>query len=261
MVLQNKVALITGGSRGIGKGIAIALAGAGADIAINFLGDQHEAEETAEQIRQLGRRAALYPVDVARQADVEKMVADVVNEFGHLDIAVTNAVYSDREPFVSANMEGFHRTVDVTMWGAFYVLRASAQQMIRQGAGGSIVVVSSPHSYIPIPTSMAYNMAKAAIDQMARTAALELVDQRIRVNMIHPGWIDTPGERKYASEQKIATVGKQLPWGRLGRPDEIGRAALYLCDPASEYMTGSSMLVDGGSTLPWWAKGGMGVPD
>src|SRR5262245_63880846 len=114
------------------------------------------------------------------------MVDKTVRQFGRLDIAVTNAVYSDREVFHQADLDGFHRTVQVTMWGAFYTLRAATRQMISQGGGGSIVIISSPHAFIPVPRAMAYNMSKAAIDQMARTAAIELVDQRIRVNIIHP---------------------------------------------------------------------------
>ena len=157
-------------------------------------------------------------------------------------------------------MAGFRRTIDVTMWGAFYLLRAAAQQMIAQGSGGSIVMISSPHAYIPVPNAMPYNMAKAATDHMARTAATELTDHRIRVNIVHPGWVDTPGERKFASEDDIKVRGGKLPWGRMATPAEIARGVVFLCDPASEYMTGSALLIDGGNTLPWWARSGMAVP-
>ena len=133
--------------------------------------------------------------------------------------------------------------------------------MIQQGQGGGLLMVSSPHAYVPVPGAMAYNMAKAAIDQMARTAATELLPHRIRVNIITPGWIDTPGERKFATEETIAQAGSKLPWGRLGQPEEIGRAAVFLCDPKSDYVTGATLLVDGGITLPWWAGSGRGVPD
>src|SRR5262249_7037352 len=127
--------------------------------------------------------------------------------------------------------------------------------------GGSIVVVSSPHAYVAVPRSMAYNMAKAAIDQMARTAAIELVEHRIRVNLVTPGWIDTPGERKFASDETIARAAAKLPWKRLGKPEEIARGVVFLCDPASDYITGSDLLIDGGITLPWWASRGSGVPE
>ena len=108
---------------------------------------------------------------------------------------------------------------------------------------------------------MAYNMSKAAIDQVARTAAIELVEHKIRVNMVHPGWIDTPGERKFFSEEQIQKAAKALPWERLGKPEEIARGVVFLCDPDSDYMTGSSLLIDGGITLPWWANRGSAVPE
>jgi len=108
---------------------------------------------------------------------------------------------------------------------------------------------------------MAYNMAKAAIDNMARTAAIELAEHRIRVNLVHPGWIDTPGERKYASEETLQKAGSKLVWGRMGRSEEIARGIVWLADPESEYVTGSTLTIDGGITLPWWANRGSAVPE
>jgi glucose 1-dehydrogenase len=260
-VLSGKIAIVSGASRGIGRAIALGLAEAGCDVAVNYRSGTEEAEELAEQIGRLGRRALLLAGDVANQTEVEQMVADTVARFGRLDIAVTNAAYSDREPFYEADMAGFRRTIDVTMWGAFYLLRSSARQMIEQGGGGAIVVISSPHAFVAVPRSMAYNMAKAAIDHMGRTAAIELVEHRIRVNMIHPGWIDTPGERKFASEEQLTRAAAKLPWQRMGRPEEIARGVVFLCDPASDYITGTSLGIDGGITLPWWANRGSAVPE
>jgi glucose 1-dehydrogenase len=250
MTLANKVAFVSGASRGIGRAIAEALAGAGADVALNFHSHTEETEQIAEVVRNSGRRALLCRGDVADYAAVESMIASVVRELGSLDIAVANAAYSDRAPFCEADLTKFYRTVDVTMYGAFHVFRAAARQMIEQGYGGAIVGISSPHAFVPVPSSMAYNMAKAALDQMAKTAAVELIDHRIRVNLVHPGWTDTPGEREFSGEAFIAKAGAKLPWGRLGRPEEIARAVVFLCDPASDYITGSSLLVDGGFTLP-----------
>lgn len=254
MVLEHKVAVVTGASRGIGRAVAEAFAAAGADVAINFNSHPEEAEEVAAKVRSFGRRTLLCQGNVADYAVMQRLVADVVREFGRLDIAVANAAFSEREPFHEADLEKFRRTIDVTMWGSFYLFRLAAEQMIKQGGGGSLVAVSSPHAFVPVPRSMAYNMAKAAVDHMAKTAAIELVPHRIRVNVVHPGWIDTPGERRFTSEEQIAESAKQLPWKRLGRPDEIARAVLFLSDPASEYITGSSLLVDGGLTLPWWTQ-------
>jgi glucose 1-dehydrogenase len=256
--LDGKVALVTGASAGIGRATALALAQEGADVAINYLTHPESADALAAEIRELGRRAVLYPVDVADQTAVESMVDRVVTELGRLDIFVSNAVFSEREFFYKADMAGFRRTIDVTMWGAFHGLRASANKMIAQKQGGTVVVISSPHAHVAMPSCMAYNMAKAALDQMARTAALELVGHKIRVNIIYPGWTDTPGERKFFSEDVLAKAGGALPWGRMAKPEEIARGVVFLVDPASDYITGTTLSIDGGSQLPWWSRRGTG---
>lgn len=256
--LAGKVALVTGASVGIGRAAARMLAEAGADVAINYLTVPEGAEELAREVQALGRKALLCKVDVSDQAAVEDMVRRVAGELGRLDIFVSNAVFSDRELFHTADMAGFRRTIDVTMWGAFYGLRASVNQMIKQGQGGSAVIVSSPQAHIAVPGSMAYNMSKAALDQMARTAAVELFSHRIRVNIIYPGWTDTPGERKFFKEDVLQRAGKNLPWGRMARPEEIARGILFLVDPDSDYVTGSTLSIDGGAQLPWWSKRGSG---
>jgi glucose 1-dehydrogenase len=252
--LAGKVALVTGASSGIGRAAAVALAAAGADVALNYLTMPDGAVAAAEEIEKLGRKALLYRVDVSDQAAVERMVGDAAAMLGRVDVFVSSAVYSDREPFTTADMAGFRKTIDVTMWGAYYALRATCNQMIEQQEGGSAVIVSSPHAQIAFPLSMAYNMAKAAIDQMMRTAAVELLPHRIRVNSVYPGWTDTPGERKYFTDEAIAKAATALPWGRLASPEEIARAILFLAEPASDYITGTVLHVDGGLFLPWWSK-------
>ena len=239
---------------GIGGATALALAEAGADVAINYRSHSGLAQKVSEEVRARGRRAILVQADVADQGAVEGMVARVVEELGKLDIFVSNAAYSDRQRFTEGDMTGFRRTIDVTMWGAFYGVRASAQQMIKQGRGGAIVVVSSPHAVMAFPTAMAYNMGKAAIDHMARTAAVELLPHRIRVNIMHPGWIDTPGERKYYTDEQIQKAAPGLPWGRLGRPEEIARGIVFLASDDADYMTGVTLTMDGGIQLPWWSR-------
>lgn len=259
MKLSNKVALVAGASSGIGRATAWALAREGADVALNYLTMPEQGEETAAAVRAMGRRALTCPVDVRDQQAVEAMVERVAAELGRLDILVCSVVYSDREPFVEADMNGFRRTIDVSMWGPLYLLRAASRVMIRQGQGGSVVVVSSPHARVAVPTCMAYNMAKAANDQMARTAALELAPYRIRVNLVHPGWTDTEGERKFFNDEVLRQGAAALPWGRLARPDEIARGVVFLCDPDSDYLTGSTLTIDGGAQLPWWSRRGKGT--
>lgn len=252
--MANRRILVTGASRGIGRGCALELARGGADIAINFRSHVEEAEEVANEIRAIGQRALLVQGDVSSQPEVEGMVGKVVEEWGGIDGLVSNAAYSDRERMINASMDGFRRTIDVSMWGCFYAVRAVSQQLVKQGTGGSIVVVSSPHAVIPIPTSMAYNMAKAAIDHMTRTAAIELAKDRIRVNVVHPGWIDTPGERKFFTEEQLEQAAPNIPWGRMGQPEEIGRLVNFVMSDACDYMTGSTLLMDGGISLPWWSN-------
>jgi glucose 1-dehydrogenase len=258
MRFAGKNVLVTGASMGIGAATAVELARQGANVAINFRSHRDKAEAVKAEIEKLGRKAILLQADVSDQKAVEEMVAETARTFGSLTNFVSNAVYSDRQLMIEADMAGFRRTIDVTMWGAFYGVRASSQQMVKQGKGGAIAIVSSPHAVIPIPTAMAYNMAKAAIDHMGRTAAIELVDHKIRVNIFHPGWIDTPGERKFFSEEQLKVGGQKLPWGRMGTPEEMARGIAFILSDDCDYMTGSTFSMEGGVSLPWWSNRGSG---
>ena len=258
--LTGKVAIVTGGSLGIGRSTAIALARAGAAVAVNYRSHADQAQAVVDAISSAGGKAIALQGDVADYDAVEAMVSRTVDTFGRLDIAVSNAAYSDRDIFYEADLKGFRRTVDVTMWGAFNLMRTATRQMIKQGPGGAIVIVSSPHAFSPAPRAMAYNMSKAAIEHMARTAAIEVAEHRIRINIIQPGWTDTPGELKFASRETLDTAGAKIPLGRLGSPDEMAEAILFLADPKNTYITGAALLVDGGISLPWWANRGSAAP-
>lgn len=253
MSFEGKTALVTGSSKGIGAAIALELGKRGSNVTVNCHSGIEQADGVAESIRKAGSQSLVVQADVSEQSAVEAMVDQTVEEFGRLDYFVSNAVYSDRELLENADMDGFRRTVDVSMWGAFYGLRAAALQMIKQGDGGSIVIVSSPHAVIPFPTAMAYNMSKAAIDHMARTAAIELVRHKIRVNIFHPGWIDTPGERKFFTEEQLQEGAKDLPMNRMGTPEEMANGVCFLLGDEAAYMTGSTLTMDGGVGLPWWS--------
>ena len=252
--LTDRAILVTGASRGIGRGIAVECAAAGADVAINFRSHPDEAAEVVAEVESLGRKAVALQADVADRDAVRQMIDDAASHFGRLDGVVSNAAYSDREKMLDADLDGFDRTVAVTQGGAFNIVYAAAKRFQAVGDGGSIVVVSSPHSYLPIPGAMAYNMAKAAIEMMARTAATELAPLGIRVNVLQPGWTDTPGERKFFTEEQIAEGVKSLPIPRMGTPREVGRMARLLLSDDASYMTGSALLIDGGVSLPWWSK-------
>ncbi|MDA1051963.1 MAG: glucose 1-dehydrogenase [Planctomycetota bacterium] len=259
--LSGSVAVVTGASLGIGRAAAIALGRAGASVVVNYHSHEEQADEVVAAVKSTGSKAVKHQADVSDLAAVEALVSRAVEEFGKLNIAIANAAFSERELFCEADMERFRRTVDVTMWGTFYLLRAASQHMIKQGGGGAIVLVSSPHAFVPVPRSMAYNISKAAVEHMSRTAAIELAEHRIRVNTLQPGWTDTPGERKFASEETLEAAARSLPFGRLGTPEEMAEAILFMCNPQNSYMTGASLLIDGGITLPWWAKRGSAVPE
>ncbi len=258
-LLAGKVALITGASSGIGRATAVNLAEAGADIALNYYSGKAAAETTAEHIRkQFDRRVIPFRVDVSDHAAVEQMADDTISQLGRLDYFVSSAVYSDREPFLTANLDGFRKTLDVSLLGALYGLRACCNRMVKQGQGGAAVIVSSPHGQIAFPNCMAYNIAKAGLDMMAKTAAAELLPHDIRVNILYPGWTDTPGERKFMDDASIQEAAKGLPMGRLATSEEIAAGVRFLLGPESAYMTGSILHLDGGLFLPWWSKRGTG---
>lgn len=247
--LTGKVALITGSSRGIGKGCALEMARAGAAVVVNYNAHGEDAEAVAEEIRAMGRQALVVGADVSDRDAVDHMVEATVERFGQIDIVVCNSYYSKRESFLETSIEGMQRTLDVTLWGAFHAAQSAARQMVARNKGGNILFISSVMSFLPYANSLAYSTAKAAMNHMAAIIATEMTQHRIRVNVIEPGWTDTPGERQYSTEEEIREGGKLLPWGRLGTIEDLGKAATFLCSDAAEYITGEVLRVDGGFWL------------
>jgi len=250
MKLEGQVAVITGANRGIGKGIAMEMAAGGADIAVTYRSHADEAEAVADRIQQLGRRAIVCQVDVRHREQVDAMVARVVEELGRIDIGVCNAAYSVRKPFLELTSEDMEVTIGVSLMGVFNTAQACAQAMVDRSIRGNLLIISSPHAFIPFSTALSYNACKAGINQMAHTIADELLQYRIRVNVIEPGWIDTPGERQYCTEEEIAEGAKGLPWGRLGTIEELGKAAAFICSDDASYINAATLRVDGGFWLP-----------
>jgi glucose 1-dehydrogenase len=249
MKLVHRVALVTGASRGIGRGCALELAQAGADVVVNYRSHPDEAEAVVAEIRGMGRRAIAYGADVGRRAAVDAMVAAALEEFGRIDILINNAAYSIRKPFLEYTEAEFAEVLQVAMWSVVHCSQVVGRHMVERGGGGKIIVISSVHAFIPFPNSSPYNTAKAGINHMAYTIAGELAPHRINVNVIEPGWTDTPGERRYFTEEQLREEGQKLPWGRLGRADEIGKAAVFLASDDADYITGASLRVDGGVWL------------
>jgi len=247
---EGKTALITGSARGIGRGIALCLAEEGANVVVNDRSNEALAEETVEEIKALGVDAVFLKADVSKPDQVATLLQEAIERFGRIDIVVSNAAYSIRNHVVDTTWEEVLATLEVTQFGVFHVCQAAARHMIQQSPNpssrGKIVVISSVQSEVASEGCAAYNMAKAAINHFASTLAAELAPSRINVNVITPGWIDTPGERAFYSEEKIQEGGKRLPWGRIGTPRDIGKAVAYLASDDADYVTGSILKVDGG---------------
>lgn len=249
MKLLGKTALVTGAARGIGRGCAVELARAGADVVVNDRDRSPEAEALVADIRALGRQAVLIDGDVFDRASCESVVARAVVAFGRLDALVSNPAFSRRGDFLDYDPDLFEKVLRGTLTSGFHVSQLVARHLVARGGGGKIVFISSVHARIPFARSVAYNPAKAGLTHMARTIAAELLPHRINVNVIEPGWIDTPGEHATFGSEVIARAGVSLPWGRLGTPEDVGRAAAFLCSEDADYITGTELVVDGGLCL------------
>jgi glucose 1-dehydrogenase len=255
MPLSGKVALVTGAARGIGRGVALAMAKAGADVCVNYRTSGPAGAEAAGSIRALGRRALLVQADVSERAAVERMVAQCTADLGPVDILVANAVTSVRQNLLGTTEDDLRRAIDVGIVGTFHVLQVVARQMVARETRGTIIYISSPHARLPFKGAIDYNVAKAGGHMLALSAANELMWHGIRVNLIEPGWTDTPGERTWYPDEALYREGKKLPLGRLGSPEDIGHAAVYLASDAAAYIAGSVLTVDGGAFVqgPAWS--------
>lgn len=250
---DGKVALITGASRGIGRGIALHLAAEGADVVVNYFAHADEAQQVADEITRLGRRAFVWQADVADPAAVQHMVDTTVERLGHVDVVVANAVFERHGMLIETDWEFHRRIFEVTQFGVFHTCQAAARQMVGQiqggRPGGKIIIIGSVCADIPFAGQISYNMAKAAVHMLGRSLATELVPYRINVNIIEPGWIDTPGERVMYGDAAVDQGWQRVPWGRLGTPIDIAKAVAYLASDDADFVTGATLLIDGGQML------------
>jgi glucose 1-dehydrogenase len=249
MRLLGKRALVTGGARGIGRGCAMELARAGADVALNDLDRTDEALAVAAEVEALGRRAAVVEGNAFDHDACGDVLRRAIEALGGVDILVSNPAYSRRGDFLDYPIETFEKVLRGTLTGGFSMSQHVARHLVERGAGGKIVFISSVHARRPYPRSVAYNAAKAGLNHMAGTIAAELLRYRINVNVIEPGWIETPGEQETFGVDYIRQVAPTLPWGRLGTPEDIGKAAVFLASDDADYITGASIVVDGGFLL------------
>lgn len=246
MNLSGKTALVTGAGRGIGKGCAVELARAGTELVVNDRPGSPDIATTVDEIRQLGRACTAVEADVFSRTGCEQVVTAALAAAGRIDILVSNPAYSRRCEFLDYDPEIFANTITGTLVSGFHMSQLVARHMVERGGGGKIVFISSVQAEMPIARCVAYGAAKAGLNHMARTISVELAPHRINVNAIEPGWTDTPGERETFDQQTIRQRGEGLPWGRLGAPADIGKAAAFLASDNADYITGAVLAVDGG---------------
>ena len=264
-VLAGQVALVTGANSGIGRGIAEAMGAAGASVVVNYLDTPEAALEVVARIRDRGGEAIALQADVSREEQVGHLFAGAVEAFGTLDILVSNAGIQDDSPFPEMTLGQWQQVLDVNLTGAFLCARAAAREYRRRGvvagrslAAGKILFVSSVHEVIPWAGHANYAAAKGGLELLMKTLAQELAADRIRVNSLGPGAIKTNiNKAAWESAEAEAELRKLIPWDRVGEPGDVAAAAVWLASDAADYVTGTTLYVDGGMLLyPGFRTGG-----
>jgi L-rhamnose 1-dehydrogenase len=246
-LLQGKVVLVTGASRGIGRATAIECARQGADVAINTYNDAGAAGEVVAAIQALGRRAVDIDGDVADPATATRAVAATVQAFGRLDVLVSNAGICPFHAFLDMPADLLRRTMDVNLTGAWFMTQAAARQMVDQGDGGAIVAISSISALVGGEMQTHYTPTKAGVHSLMQSTAIALGKHGIRCNSVMPGTIATDiNKEDLADPAKRSSMEKRIPLGRLGAPDDIASVVVFLASDMARYVTGAGLLVDGG---------------
>jgi 3-oxoacyl-[acyl-carrier protein] reductase len=248
MRLAGKVALVTGAQQGIGKAIALAYGREGASVVINYLDNQTAAEEIASQIRALGQRAVPLAGDVARAADVRRMV-EAGESLGGIDILVNNAGIFPRVEFLDMTEAQWDEVLNVNLKGTFLCTQAVAQKLVERARAGAVINLASSAAFRSSPRGVHYVASKAGIVGVTRATALELAPYRVRVNAIAPGTTDTAQPRYGMSEEELQAAGRQVPLGRMGTPEDVADLAVFLASEEARHITGQTLHVNGGQYL------------
>jgi L-rhamnose 1-dehydrogenase len=247
MLLQGQRVLITGASRGIGRATAIECARHGADVALNVYNDDDEAAAVVSEIEALGRKAVLFNGDVADPASAPAFVQTAVERLGGVDTFVSNAGICPFHSFLDMPQDVLLRTMNVNLTGAYYMCQAAANQMVKQKTGGSIVAVSSISALVGGEMQTHYTPTKAGVHSLMQSIAIPLGRHGIRANSVMPGTVATDiNKDDLADPKKREYMEKRIPLGRLGRPEDIAKVVVFLASDLSGYVTGASVLADGG---------------
>jgi glucose 1-dehydrogenase len=267
--LSRQIALVTGASSGIGRACAIALGQAGATVVVNYSGlgktTATDAEAVVAEIAKAGGQAVIMRADVSQEEDVEAMFAETIRRFGTLHILVANAGIQRDAPFAQMTLAQWRQVLDVNLTGQFLCARAAVREFLRRGpqpdisaALGKIICMSSVHEVIPWGGHVNYAASKGGVMLFMKSLAQEVAQHRIRVNSIGPGAIQTAINRPaWETKEALSALLTLIPYGRIGQPEDIAHAAVWLASDQSDYVTGTTLFVDGGMTLyPGFSEGG-----
>jgi glucose 1-dehydrogenase len=264
-VLAGQKALVTGANSGIGRAVAVALGAAGASVVVNYVVGDNAAEEVVAEIKAAGGTAYAHKADVSQEAEVQAMFARAVQQLGTLDILVNNAGLQRDSAFHAMTLQQWNTVIGVNLTGQFLCAREAVREFLRRGvvesvscAAGKIICMSSVHQMIPWGGHANYAASKGGIMMLMESLAQELAPHRIRVNSIAPGAIRTPiNTSAWQTPQAYARLMTLVPYGRIGEPVDIARAAVWLASDDSDYVVGATLFVDGGMTLfPGFATNG-----
>jgi L-rhamnose 1-dehydrogenase len=248
MLLEDKIVAVTGASRGIGRATAIACARQGAHVALNVFKDPDAAEEVAQAIRDLGRKVVVFDGDVADPDNAPRFIDAAVAGLGGLDVFVSNAGICPFHGFLDMPRETYERTVGVNMTGAYFMVQAAANQMVKQGRGGAVVAISSISALVGGEMQTHYTPTKAGVHSLMQSCAVALGKHGIRCNSVMPGTIATDiNKDDLADPDKRRYMEGRIPLGRLGAPEDIAQIVVFLASDMAAYVTGAAVLADGGA--------------
>ena len=264
-LIAGQKAIVTGSSSGIGKAIALALGAAGADVIVNYHSGKDEAEAVCEEIRKFGVRSFAFQADVAKEADVISLMENACKTLGTIDILVSNAGIQRDAPLEEMTLDHWNQVIGTNLTGQFLCCREAIKEFKRRGvvpktscAAGKIICMSSVHQMIPWAGHVNYAASKGGIHLMMMSIAQEVAPHRIRINSIAPGAIKTPiNQNAWDTPEALNSLLKLIPYNRIGDPSDIGKCAAWLASDHADYITGTTIFVDGGMTLfPGFATGG-----
>ncbi len=247
MTLNGKVALVTGAASGIGKAVALELARQGASVVVNYHSDRDPGQPVVDEITAAGGHAVTIQADVSKSADVTNLFAQAVSALGRVDLLVNNAGIEKEASILDITEADWDMVLEVDLKGPFLCTQAAARDMVRRGARGTIINISSVHEDLPFPGFTPYCAAKGGLRMLCRNLSVELAPHNINIVNVGPGAIATPiNAATLQDPQKIAALDREIPLGRVGTPEEVAALVAYLASDAASYITGTTIFIDGG---------------